>query len=308
VSDVLGRMVLRGRGVLPAAEPLIPPRYAAAWSAPGLGERATPPGLAGEADLASSQAPEAGPDTRAWPAGAGGRRAGTDPGAGGLPLAEGRGSRDGPPGASGLVRTGLPLEVPGTRAPAGSTPAAPGRLASPSIQPGPWDLRGPGGSPAGPAWRGEPREAASPAGSGGPALPGTELPATWARPHEHSATSPMGQRSWVPGGPADGDGEMPGARRPAGPRSAHRAASRLGRDEGAPLEPYPGAPADDAAHAPPALTITIGHIEVRAAAEGRSRPQQARPEPPRRQPFRPQVTLAEFLARTEPGQVQGRRR
>jgi hypothetical protein len=308
VSDVLARMVLRGRGALSAVEPLIPPRYAAAGSAPGLGGKASPAGLAGEADPASGLAPEAGPDTRAWPAGAGSRRAGTDPGAEGLPLAQGRGSRDGPPGASGLARTGLPLEVPGTRAPAGSTPAAPGSPASPSIQPGPGDLRGPGGPLAGRAWRGGPREPASPAGSGEPALPGTELPASWARPHEHSTTPPMSQRSWVPGGPADGDGEVPGVPRPAGPRSARRPASRLGRDEGAPLQPYPGAPTDDAAHAPPALTITIGHIEVRAAPEGRSRPQQARPEPPRRQPFRPQVTLAEFLARTEPGQVQGRRR
>jgi hypothetical protein len=304
MSDVLGRMVLRGRGALSAVEPLIPPRYAADGSAQGLGGRAYPPALAGEAGLA----PETPPDARTWPAGASGRRAGTDPGAGDPPLAGGSGSRDGPPGASGLARVGRWLEVPGTSARGDGTPAALGGSASPSIQPGPRDLRSPGGSPARPAWRGEPREPPRPAGSGEPVLPGTELPASWARPHEHSATPQLGQRSWVPGGAADGDGEEPGVAKPAGSRSAHRAAFVLGRDQSAPLEAGPGTLADIAAHASPTLTITIGHIEVRAAPEARSRPQEARPDPPRRPPFRPQVSLAEFLARTGPGQVQGRRR
>jgi hypothetical protein len=43
MSDVLGRMVLRGRGALSAVEPLIPPRYAATGSAPSLAGRAYPP-------------------------------------------------------------------------------------------------------------------------------------------------------------------------------------------------------------------------------------------------------------------------
>jgi hypothetical protein len=305
MSDVLGRMVLRGRGALSAVEPLIPPRYAATGSAPSLAGRAYPPGGAGEADLASGLAPEAAREARAWPAGAGGRRAGTDPAAGDPPLAEGSGSRAGPPGASGLARVGRSLEVSGTGARADRTPVAPGGLPSPGIQPGPPDLRRPGASAAAPAWRGEPP---SPAGSGEPVLPGTELPASWARPHEHSAASQLGQRPWVPGGAADGDGDGAGVAKPANPRSAHRAAARLGRDEGAPPEAYPGTLADIAADAAPLLTITIGHLEVRAAPEARSRPQQARPDPPRRPPFRPQVTLAEFLGRTEPGQVQGRRR
>jgi hypothetical protein len=53
-------------------------------------------------------------------------------------------------------------------------------------------------------------------------------------------------------------------------------------------DPRPDAPV---AHRRPEVTITIGHIEVRAAPAP-----QPRPAPP---PFRPDVSLSEFLARQE---------
>jgi hypothetical protein len=301
MSDVLWRAVQRSRGALPVIEPLIAPRYAVARSILDPVGRATG-GRAVEADLAGGRATDAGPDRRTWPAGAGGRHPGTDLGAAGRPRAAGSGSPDGHSGASGLAWTDPRSEVSGTSAYHYRAPAGPGALGPLGLQPDLPAPRSPEGPPPGPAGQGEPHKPARTAGSGEPVLPGTEIPASWARPGEYSGAPRPGQRSWLASGSADGNDGEPGVPPPAGARSAHRAAL-LGRDESARLTAQPGA-----ALVSPALTITIGHIEVRAVPEVRSRPQPATPDPPRRQPFRPQVTLAEFLGRTEPGQAQGHRR
>jgi hypothetical protein len=273
MSDVLGRMVQRSRGALSAIEPLIPPRYAASGRAADLVGGASAGRRAGPADPVPDPGQVRGP----WPASVG--------------------------------QFGWPQparEAPGTSAFADRIPAGTDRLVPFSIEP---DLRRPRGqeeAAAGPARPGEPDGPARPASSGDPAGPGPELPARWVRPDEHPGPSRADQRSPSPLETADGGNEPAGL--PAGPRRAQRAAAQLGRDHGARPYFYPGALTDVAGPASPMLTIAIGHIEVRAAPEGSSRPRQMRPEPPPRPPFRPQVTLAEFLGRAEPGQVQGRRR
>lgn len=203
---------------------------------------------------------------------------------------------DGPPAGSDIAWGGPPREAPGAVAPRGSVlapiPAASGgpaprgvrldqsaaraagispgpalRRAGPSGPPGPAGAVGGDGPPGaagatGAAGASGAVGADGPVGPAGPGLPSVELPATWVRDTGPATLSPR---------PA-----------PEGSRSE-----------------LPGGAADDDA---PALTITIGHIEVRAASESRPRPERARPDPPHRQPFRPQVTLAEFLGRDSPRQ------
>jgi hypothetical protein len=293
-GTVLGRMVRRSRGTLPAVEPLTPSRYAAAGSGFGPGGTAF---LDDGAVMASGPASGADRGTGTPPGGAGDRRAGTGhgladaldarrPNAGGS-AASARPPRDGSdlawntdPGASdGATRHVALAGFPGP----GAARPVPGRALPRSRLAGPADLAGSG--PYGP---GRPA-AGRPADSAG-------LPVNWLRPAGQPGISPAGDWPGLPGEGADGD--EPGLPPAAGSRSARRAVFRPATEDGG----LPGHRAEPVAAASiavpaPALTITIGHIEVRAAAESRPQAEQARPARPPRQQFRPQVSLAEFLGR-----------
>lgn len=277
-GTVLDRMVRRSRGTLPAVEPLTPARYAASGSAFGPGGTAF---LDDGADMRSGPASGADRGTGTRPSGA--RR----PGAGGND-AWASAPRDGSglawntdPGTSdGAARQVAAADFPGAGA-AGPIPrrALPqSRHAEPAhtAETGPDGL----GLPA----------AGRPAGS-------AALPANWLRPAGQQGISSTGHWSGPPGETADGDRDEPGLPLAAGSRSARRAAFRSAPGDGGmpghSLEPLAAA---FIAGPPPALTITIGHIEV-LAAESRPQAEQARPARPPRQQFRPQVSLAEFLGR-----------
>lgn len=295
-GTVLGRMVRRTRGALPAVEPLTSSRYAASGSAFGPGGTAF---LDDGVEMASGLVLGADRGTGTWPDGAGDRHAGTGHGPAGAPdarrpMAVGDVAWAGPPRDSsdlawntdpgtsaGVARHVAPAGFPGSGA-AGPVP----RRAQPRPRPAePADLSGSG--PDGPG-----RPAA------GRPVDGAGLPVNWLRPAGQPGSSPAGDWSGLPGEGADGDGDEPGLPLAAGSRSTRRAAFRPAREDSG----MPGRRADLAAAAgvavpPPALTITIGHIEVRAAAESRPQAEQARPVRPPRQEFRPQVSLAEFLGR-----------
>jgi hypothetical protein len=298
-GTVLGRMVRRSRGTLPAVEPLTPSRYAASGSAFGPGGTAF---LDDGADMGSGPASGADRGTGTRLSGAGDRRAGTGhgpadaldarrPGAGGN-VAWARPPRDGSdlawnadPGTSDWAARQLaPAGFPGSGAARPVPGALPrSRLAEPA------DMAGSG--PDGPGLP-----------AAGPPVDSAGLPVNWLRPAGQPGISPAGDWSGLPGEGADGDGREPGLPLAAGSRSARRAAFRPAPEEGGlpghRPEPMAAAPI---AGPPPALTITIGHIEVRAAAESQPQAEQAGPARPPRQQFRPQVSLAEFLGRDEHG-------
>jgi hypothetical protein len=332
MSTVLGRMVQRTRGPLSAIEPLIPPRYAGGESALGRGRGTYAAGLVNEVGLG----PQAGPDGVSWPAGPDGADAGTDrriAGAdrrvAGAPLAGDSGiGREVPPPGGSRAWTGPPRATRGADAAPGAAPAAvpaePGRPAPRGVPRDPADLGTAGASLVPPMPRSGADESADPgelARADRPRPSGAELPASWVADSAHATRSPGPLRQWAGGddreppppgqwphgGAAGGDDREPGLPHPAGFRGARRLASLLAREEGARLDAYPqtlpGTATVPGTGAGPALTITIGHVEVRAAAESRPRPERARPDSPPRQPFRPQVTLAEFLGRDSPGRA-----
>ena len=217
---------------------------------------------------------------------------------------------------SDLPWAGVPRAVPRADAPPADAPAAHSTRASWGDRLAPAAPRATDAAPVAPArlarstgrtWAAEVIGPTGPAGATGPAGPaGTSGPA--GTTGLDGATGPEGPARPLgadAAGPAEGRGpgailELPAswvadpgpaAHRPGLPPAGRRAEL-----------PSPEAAAD------PALTNTIGHSEVRAAPEARPRPERARPDPPPRQPFRPQVTLAEFLGRTGPGQAQRRGR
>jgi len=213
-----------------------------------------------------------------------------------------------PPPGSDLPRAGVPRAVPSADAPPGDAPAAHSTRASWGGRLAPAAPRAADASPVAPArragstrraWAAEVIGPTGPAGTAGPAGPAGSTGSEGATGPEGPAGPPRADAA----GPAEGlrPGAIvelpaswvadpgPAAHRPGLPPERRRAEL-----------PSPEAGAD------PALTIMIGHIEVRSAPDARPRPERARPAPPPRQPFRPQVTLAEFLGRTEPGQAQRR--
>lgn len=308
---MLGRMVRRSRGALPAVEPLTPSRYAATASALGPGETAF---LDVGTGMASGLAPGADRDTGPRPGGAGRRRAVTGHGPADArdprrPSAGSNVAWASPPHGgsdlawntdSGTSDGGIP-GVPGS-----SAAGPPTRRGSPrSRLPEPADAAGPTARRASPRSRlPEPAGVAGTGGPNGPGLPArrpeesAELPANWLRPAGQPGIPPAGDWSALPGETADSDGDEPGLPLAAGSRGARRAGFRPTLEGGGSPghRPEPVAAASNA-EPPPALTITIGHIEVRAAAESRPQAEQARPARPPRQQFRPQVSLAEFLGR-----------
>jgi hypothetical protein len=160
------------------------------------------------------------------------------------------------------------------------------------------------GEPSGPGPRRGPAgldRGGGPAARGGPATGGARSdlgPAAgdhgWPAPH-------------TPGPPAGaslGAGPRPPAPAPvpaevtatAVPLAAgvDREGDTAGLAPARPGEPWPAAGA--AVTAPGPVIISIGHIEVSAAADPRARPAAERPGPARPRPaFRPRVTLTDFL-------------
>lgn len=211
---------------------------------------------------------------------------------------------------SDLPWAGVPRAVPRADAPPGDAPAAHSTRASWGDRLAPAAPRAADWTPVAPARR---------AGSTGRA---------WAA-ELIGPTGPAGATGHAGAAGTTGADGATGPEGPAGHPGADAAGPAEGRGPAAILElpaswvadPGPAAhrpglpPAGGRAELPspeaaagPALTITIGHIEVRAAPDARPRPERARPDPSPRQPFRPQVTLAEFLGRTGPGQAQRRGR
>jgi len=216
-----------------------------------------------------------------------------------------------PPPGSYLPRAGVPRAVPSADAPPGDVPAAHSTRASWGDRLAPAAPTAADASPAASArgadstrraWAAEVTGPTGPAGAAGPAGPAGPAGTTGSE-GATGLEGPAGPPRADTAGPAEGLGpgailELPAswvadpgpaAHRPGLPPEGRRAEL-----------PSPEAGAD------PALTIMIGHIEIRAAPDARPRPERPRPDPPPRQPFRPQVTLAEFLGRTGPGQAQRR--
>lgn len=303
MSTVLTRMVQRSRGPLSAIEPLIPPRYAASDSVldPGASPRAAGP--LGEARLA----PEADAAAGTRPSGPDGRPPSTDRRGTGAPAP--LAGHAGPQAGSGPAWAGPPREVPE------ADTAPDDALPMPSLQPPQ------GASPGDRAARfaeGRASASARQADADRPVTLGWSLPEHWALPESWArdggpltpspkAPSP-GQRPQSLGGAPDDTGDGLEPPHPAGPRSARHASSRLAREEGARLDASFGALPGKGPGTGPALTITIGHIEVRAAAPQRTEAERGRAGKPAGQQFRPQVSLAEFLGRPEPGQARRRGR
>lgn len=162
------------------------------------------------------------------------------------------------------------------------------------LAPGEWP--GPGHYPAGldwgsspaprgehPAAHGRPDAGGTAAGDPGRLAPRTPRPATEAspRPGGRGAPGPSLAPPKVSAGPAESSA------------TADRDATVAGHLSAGPGEPGPAAAAQVTTPGP--VIISIGHIEVRAAAEPRSRPTERTAPPSPRPAFRPRVTLADFL-------------
>jgi len=296
MSTVLGRLIQRSREPLSSLEPLIPSRFdpgAEGFAAGGglppdgglAGDLDAEPGDGGiEADAAEALTrPGDGPS-------AGRRAAGYGPAANADLTPSGRPSaRAGSPSAANAgaptwahadarSETGaddVARPRPGTgllsRA-ASSADAADGRSGSGGDRPG---GSRPPGTPADQPLPGLARLTGRSLLPGRTALPTAELPAD-------EALSPL---------LADAAAEPP------------LAAREHGRgDRAAQERPDPTRIALPASPVGPAITITIGHLEIAAAPAPRERPKapstearQVQPAAPTRPPFRPRVSLSDFL-------------
>ena len=333
MSTLLERMVLRGQGRLAAVEPLIPARYASARSDPPVGPaadgvipgRPASPGAVAEATplVASpgAAADSAGDAGDAGSADGAGSRGGSRPGSGpradrGLAAADRH--RDGRRASRSSRGSGSPLAADAPaftadRAETGPLPDAARPDADPAVAvPRPAGGRPPRSEPSG-RLAGRTAEstgpvlpqAADPAGPGAP----RSLPRSWLAapgpPRQHRDAPPIRLPELADIGDIGGEPARP---RPAESRSARRADGSF-PPAAVPLPeaagPLTGKHQESAAGAQPsgapALTITIGHIEVHPAAPGRLPAGHGQPAGPARPPFRPQLSLADFLGRTEDG-------
>jgi len=271
MSTVLGRLIQRSREPLSSLEPLIPSRFdpGAEGFAAGGG---LPPdgGLAGDLDAEPGdggiEADAAEALTRPGDGPSAGRRAAGNAGAPTWAHADARSET----GADDVARprpgTGLLSRA------ASSADAADGRSGSGGDRPG---GSRPPGTPADQPLPGLARLTGRSLLPGRTALPTAELPAD-------EALSPL---------LADAAAEPP------------LAAREHGRgDRAAQERPDPTRIALPASPVGPAITITIGHLEIAAAPAPRERPKapstearQVQPAAPTRPPFRPRVSLSDFL-------------
>jgi len=256
MSTPLARMVERARGSLSSAEPLIPSRFAA--GADGLA-----PGVLPSGDTDPAWRPDLGQ----------------------LP-------------AEAAVPAGTTAATEAT-APAGTTAAA--RTTAPAEATAPAETSAPHGTPVrhlGEDMRQIARVAAE--------MPGA------ASTSVDAAASQVTPPSYVtPASPVRGTSPMSGTSLPPRDADAHDVAAtpdaglvpagdvpRVAAVRGTSVQPASVAgisvPTNPAAGSPE-ITITIGHIEVRAAPSSQQSPQRGRPQ------CRPRVSLGDFLAQGEDG-------
>jgi hypothetical protein len=251
MSGVLERMILRTRSALAGIEPLLAPRYAASEGFHETGDR--PIGTA-ESGVRRAPAP---------------RQRRTEPG---------RPARIIAPSHAASPSSPVTPAFPQEDARAGSSPRQ-----DPVVN----DVPGP------PSIAADVHVAAPDVSS-----VSSPLPATPGEPQQLAAREPLIASARIVSGGDDAAAQYPRSRvaltadsggraEPAALFEHDAAPASISKESRAPQRPAFAANGEVSA-APPQVTISIGHVEIRAAPVS---------QPPRRPAFRPRVTLDDFLGR-----------